>query len=47
LRDEINDLKNVTAANWWDAAKKRLDRTADRIERSIENIGKDKADPHR
>jgi hypothetical protein len=47
LRDEINDLKNVTAANWWDSAKKRLDRTANRIERSIENIGKDKADTQR
>ena len=47
LRDEVTELRNVTAANWWDATKKRLDRTTSRIERSIENLGKDKADPHR
>lgn len=47
LRDEINELKTVTAANWWDSTKKRLDRTMSRIERSIENVGKDKSDTPR
>jgi peptidoglycan hydrolase CwlO-like protein len=47
LRDEINDLKNVTATNWWDATKNRLDRTMNRIERSVENMGKDAKDAAR
>ena len=47
LREEVNDLKNVTGANWWDATKNRLDRTMNRIERSIENVGKDAKDAKR
>jgi chromosome segregation ATPase len=47
LRDEVNDLKNATAANWWDTTKARLDRTMSRIERSIENVGKDAKDTQR
>jgi archaellum component FlaC len=47
LREEINELKNVTAENWWDATKKRFDRAMSRIERSIEDVGKDKPDTKR
>lgn len=42
LREEVAELKNVTAANWWDNTKTRLDRAMSRMERAIENVGKDK-----
>jgi DNA repair exonuclease SbcCD ATPase subunit len=48
VRDELKDLKEEVASlrtanenDWWDITKKRLDRTADRIERQIDKLDDD------
>jgi Skp family chaperone for outer membrane proteins len=40
LRQQVSELRNVDEGSWWDATQRRLDRTAERIERSIENLGR-------
>jgi hypothetical protein len=37
LRDEVNELPNVSAENWWEATKNRLDRTLKRMEKSLDS----------
>jgi chromosome segregation ATPase len=42
LKSEIAAVRDTTADTWWERTRQRLDRSFNRLERSIENIGDDR-----